>query len=177
MSRAPAGRPAGRGRRAADRIAAGVHRHGRGRLRRRAGARRREPPESPGGRTGRRARSRSCSTPALPPGRIAVIAPYAAQVRLLRERLAGAGLEIDTVDGFQGREKEAVVISLVRSNPQRRDRLPGRRAADERGHDPGPPQADRDRRQRHAVHPRILPPMDRILRTLGAYRTIWDETV
>jgi superfamily I DNA and/or RNA helicase len=25
-------------------------------------------------------------------------------------------VEIDTVDGFQGREKEAVVISLVRSN-------------------------------------------------------------
>ena len=48
---------------------------------------------------------------------IAVIAPYAAQVRLLRERLAVPGLEIDSVDGFQGREKEAVVISLVRSNP------------------------------------------------------------
>lgn len=47
---------------------------------------------------------------------IAVIAPYAAQVRLLREQLHTAGLEIDTVDGFQGREKEAVVISLVRSN-------------------------------------------------------------
>jgi superfamily I DNA and/or RNA helicase len=50
------------------------------------------------------------------PRDIAVIAPYAAQVRLLREQLSIAGLEIDTVDGFQGREKEAVVISLVRSN-------------------------------------------------------------
>jgi superfamily I DNA and/or RNA helicase len=48
---------------------------------------------------------------------LAVIAPYAAQVRLLRERLTTLGLEIDSVDGFQGREKEAVVVSLVRSNP------------------------------------------------------------
>lgn len=47
---------------------------------------------------------------------IAVISPYAAQVRLLRSLLPDADLEIDTVDGFQGREKEAVVISLVRSN-------------------------------------------------------------
>jgi superfamily I DNA and/or RNA helicase len=52
------------------------------------------------------------------PEMIGVIAPYAAQVRLLRERLAGAGLEIDSVDGFQGREKEVVVLSLVRSNPE-----------------------------------------------------------
>lgn len=52
----------------------------------------------------------------LRPGEIAVIAPYAAQARLLRERLAVPGLEVDSVDGFQGREKEAVVISLVRSN-------------------------------------------------------------
>ncbi len=52
----------------------------------------------------------------LEPGQIAVIAPYAAQVRLLRNRLRIKGLEIDTVDGFQGREKEAVVITLVRSN-------------------------------------------------------------
>jgi superfamily I DNA and/or RNA helicase len=49
---------------------------------------------------------------------VAVIAPYAAQVRLLRERLTKPGLEIDSVDGFQGREKEAVVVSLVRSNLQ-----------------------------------------------------------
>jgi predicted DNA helicase len=47
---------------------------------------------------------------------IAVIAPYAAQVRWLREHAPSRGVEIDTVDGFQGREKEAVVISLVRSN-------------------------------------------------------------
>ena len=54
----------------------------------------------------------------LAPQGIAVITPYAAQVRLLRSRLPIPGLEIDSVDGFQGREKEAVVISLVRSNSQ-----------------------------------------------------------
>ena len=58
----------------------------------------------------------ACSEAGVPPAAIAVIAPYAAQVRLLRERLAMPGLEIDSVDGFQGREKEAIVISLVRSN-------------------------------------------------------------
>jgi len=47
---------------------------------------------------------------------IAIIAPYAAQVRLLRSRLTLEGLEVDTVDGFQGREKEAVIVTLVRSN-------------------------------------------------------------
>lgn len=47
---------------------------------------------------------------------IAIIAPYAAQVRLLRSRLNLEGLEVDTVDGFQGREKEAVIVTLVRSN-------------------------------------------------------------
>lgn len=47
---------------------------------------------------------------------IAVISPYSAQVRLLRQLLPDVSLEIDTVDGFQGREKEAIVISLVRSN-------------------------------------------------------------
>ena len=49
-------------------------------------------------------------------GDIAVISPYAAQVRWLRERAPDPAIEIDTVDGFQGREKEAIVISLVRSN-------------------------------------------------------------
>jgi ATP-dependent RNA/DNA helicase IGHMBP2 len=48
---------------------------------------------------------------------IAVISPYAAQVRWLREQLKQHEIEIDSIDGFQGREKEAVIVSLVRSNP------------------------------------------------------------
>jgi ATP-dependent RNA/DNA helicase IGHMBP2 len=52
------------------------------------------------------------------PQDIAVIAPYSAQGKLLRNLIQVPGLEIDSVDGFQGREKEAVVISLVRSNPR-----------------------------------------------------------
>lgn len=50
------------------------------------------------------------------PADIAVIAPYAAQVRWIRERMPFAAVEVDTVDGFQGREKEVVIITLVRSN-------------------------------------------------------------
>jgi len=56
----------------------------------------------------------------VPPGEVAVISPYEGQVQRLRDLLAAeveAGLEVDTVDGFQGREKEAVVVSLVRANP------------------------------------------------------------
>lgn len=52
----------------------------------------------------------------VPPTALAVITPYAAQARLLRSLLPLAEVDIDTVDGFQGREKEAVVISLVRAN-------------------------------------------------------------
>ncbi|HEY3352140.1 MAG TPA: AAA domain-containing protein [Polyangia bacterium] len=52
----------------------------------------------------------------LGPAQIAVIAPYDAQVQALRALLPIAGLEINTVDGFQGRESEAVVVSLTRSN-------------------------------------------------------------
>ena len=47
----------------------------------------------------------------------ALISPYAAQVRLLRHQVP-PGLEVGTVDGFQGREKEVILLSLVRSNDQ-----------------------------------------------------------
>jgi len=46
---------------------------------------------------------------------IAVISPYSAQVKLLREKIKQE-IEIDSVDGFQGREKEVIIVSLVRSN-------------------------------------------------------------
>ncbi|KAM5441463.1 putative DNA helicase [Microsporum ferrugineum] len=52
------------------------------------------------------------------PDDIAVITPYNAQVALLSQLLKEKfpTLELGSVDGFQGREKEAVVVSLVRSN-------------------------------------------------------------
>ncbi len=52
----------------------------------------------------------------VPASEIAVISPYSAQVRLLTSRSPDPAVEIDSVDGFQGREKELVIVSLVRSN-------------------------------------------------------------
>lgn len=49
---------------------------------------------------------------------IAVITPYNLQVELIRAKLHPKYplVEVKSVDGFQGREKEAVILSLVRSN-------------------------------------------------------------
>ena len=51
-------------------------------------------------------------------GEIAIISPYNAQVDLLKLALREESplIEIGTVDGFQGREKLVIIISLVRSN-------------------------------------------------------------
>jgi predicted DNA helicase len=54
----------------------------------------------------------------IPPEEIAVISPYDDQVSLIRSMIQVDGLEIKTVDGFQGREKEVVIVSFVRSNEQ-----------------------------------------------------------
>jgi superfamily I DNA and/or RNA helicase len=65
---------------------------------------------------------------------IGVITPYNAQVNLIKKSIRHSpelkkeitigvssgeikGIEVATVDGFQGREKEVIVISMVRSNP------------------------------------------------------------
>ena len=50
---------------------------------------------------------------------IGIITPYSAQVSNLCHKITQEdyrGLEISTVDGFQGREKEIIILSLVRSN-------------------------------------------------------------
>lgn len=44
---------------------------------------------------------------------IGIISPYADQVSLLKNK---TDVEVKTVDGFQGREKEIIIISTVRSN-------------------------------------------------------------
>ncbi|KYQ99859.1 DNA2/NAM7 helicase family protein [Tieghemostelium lacteum] len=49
-------------------------------------------------------------------GRIGVISPYKQQVLTLREYFKSfPGVSIDTVDGFQGREKEIIIFSCVRA--------------------------------------------------------------
>jgi len=47
---------------------------------------------------------------------IGVISPYDDQIDLLKRRIQ-YDVEVHTVDGYQGREKEIIIISFVRSNP------------------------------------------------------------
>jgi predicted DNA helicase len=48
------------------------------------------------------------------PKDIGIITPYSGQVRLIQNLLPT--IEVKSVDGFQGREKEVILISFVRSN-------------------------------------------------------------
>lgn len=52
----------------------------------------------------------------IDPESIGVICPYRAQVEALSQKVFKRGVEIKSIDGFQGREKEVIVMSLVRSN-------------------------------------------------------------
>ncbi len=67
------------------------------------------------------ARARALVAAGLAPSELAVISPYRAQALLLREALGDLPeVEVDTVDAFQGREKDVVCLSLVRSNVDQR---------------------------------------------------------
>jgi len=111
----------------------------------------------------------------IPARDIGVITPYAAQVRLLRERIELEGLEIDSVDGFQGREKEAIIISFVRSNPRgeigflsdvRRTNVALTRARRKLL-----AIGDSATLGSHPFYRRLL----EYFEGLGAYRTVWEE--
>jgi len=47
---------------------------------------------------------------------IGIITPYKDQADQIKKKVDQEDLEVDTVDGFQGREKEVIILSLTRSN-------------------------------------------------------------
>jgi DNA replication ATP-dependent helicase Dna2 len=49
------------------------------------------------------------------PETIGVVSPFRAQVVLLRQMLAGTGVTVDTVERFQGGERDIMILSFVRS--------------------------------------------------------------
>ncbi len=49
------------------------------------------------------------------PASIGVVSPFRAQVVLLRQKLAGTGVAVDTVERFQGGERDIMILSFVRS--------------------------------------------------------------
>lgn len=56
----------------------------------------------------------------VPQTSVAVITPYSYQVEMIRAHITNLnGIEVQSVDGFQGREKEAILCSMVRSNSRR----------------------------------------------------------
>ncbi|KAK5975963.1 hypothetical protein GCK32_004804, partial [Trichostrongylus colubriformis] len=50
---------------------------------------------------------------------IAVISPYYAQVASIRDIMSASDVSVNTVDSFQGQEREVVVFSMVRHNPEK----------------------------------------------------------
>ncbi|PNY25452.1 DNA replication ATP-dependent helicase/nuclease DNA2 [Tolypocladium capitatum] len=59
----------------------------------------------------------SLLTVGVPAGEVGVMTHYRAQLFLLKDKLkAYPGVEMHTTDRFQGRDKEVIVLSLVRSN-------------------------------------------------------------
>jgi superfamily I DNA and/or RNA helicase len=51
----------------------------------------------------------------VPADGIGVVSPFRAQVVLLRKRLQDTGVSVDTIERFQGGERDIMILSLVRS--------------------------------------------------------------
>ncbi|MBT3380865.1 MAG: AAA family ATPase [Lentisphaerae bacterium] len=111
----------------------------------------------------------------MPPASVGVISPYSAQVQVLADSLRDTGIEVATVDGFQGRENEVIIISLVRSNSEGEVGF----LADTRRMNVALTRArrllivagDSATLCRHPFYDRMLAYFDEI----GAYRTVWEE--
>lgn len=59
--------------------------------------------------------------------KIGVITPYRSQLQLIAGLLKGRDrVEVHTIDKYQGRDKECVIVSLVRSNPNGNVSVEGR---------------------------------------------------
>lgn len=111
----------------------------------------------------------------LRPDDIGVIAPYRAQVAELRRLEGMEGIEVDSVNAFQGREKEAIVVSFVRSNPEGEIGFvsDGRRltVAATRGRRAWVGIGDSATLSRYGRYEELLT----ILEEAGAVHTVWEE--
>ena len=52
-------------------------------------------------------------------GKVGILTPYADQLRVLKTVFRGHDVELNTVDGYQGREKDIIIISTVRAQASR----------------------------------------------------------
>jgi DNA replication ATP-dependent helicase Dna2 len=59
--------------------------------------------------------TRYIAMPGVVPSMIGVVSPFRAQVALLRKLLQNADVTIDTVERFQGGERDIIILSLVRA--------------------------------------------------------------
>jgi superfamily I DNA and/or RNA helicase len=58
---------------------------------------------------------RYVALPGVSPAMIGVVSPFRAQVVLLRKLLHDTGVTVDTVERFQGGERDIMILSLVRA--------------------------------------------------------------
>ncbi len=109
------------------------------------------------------------------PEQLAVLTPYAGQVRQISENISREDIEVTSIDGYQGRENEAIIISLVRSNKENEIGF----LADTRRMNVALTRArrklivigDSSTISTHPFYARLLEYFDE----MGAYYGVWDE--